>query len=114
MVLGLGNPGPQYELTRHNAGFLAVDTLAEVHSVSLNQHKHKALYGQGTVNDCPVIIGKPLTYMNLSGRAGRDLLDEAGIAPDRLIVVHDDIDLPLGKIKQKFGGGDAGQKGVRS
>ncbi|MGP0628796.1 aminoacyl-tRNA hydrolase [Nitrospina sp. 32_T5] len=114
LILGLGNPGPQYELTRHNVGFMVVDNLAEKHRIPLNQHKHRSLYGQGKIEGRPVVIAKPMTYMNESGRAAQALLNAWNIPPERMVVVHDDIDLVLGKIKRKFQGGDAGQKGVLS
>jgi len=113
-VLGLGNPGPQYELTRHNAGFLALDTLAEKYRIPLDQHGYHALWGLGTVAGCPALLAKPLTFMNASGQAARALARERHLDPGLLIVVHDEIDLPLGRIKTKFGGGSAGHRGIAS
>ena len=110
----MGNPGPRYELTRHNVGFLVVDNLAEKYQIELVQSKHKALYGKGEIEDCKVIIAKPMTYMNNSGQVVKSLLTDLKIFPEQVLVVHDDIDLPLGKIKVKTKGGDAGQLGVRS
>ena len=114
LILGLGNPGPRYELTRHNVGFLAIDTLSEKHRIKLDQHQHRALCGRGEVEGCPVVISKAMTYMNESGVAAKALLQAWDIPPERMIVVHDEIDLPLGKIKRKFKGGDAGHGGVGS
>ncbi len=114
LILGLGNPGPRYELTRHNLGFLAVDHLAEKHGIGLTRHKYHSQYGRGDINGTPVIIAKPMTYMNESGRAAQSLLNFFKISPNQMIVVHDDIDLALGKLKVKFKGGDAGQRGVGS
>ena len=114
LILGLGNPGPRYELTRHNAGFLAVDNLADVHRIELTHHKYRSLYGEGEICGVPVMIAKPMTYMNESGKSAKALLSALEITPDRVIVVHDDIDLPLGKIKKRTKGGDAGQRGLRS
>lgn len=114
LILGLGNPGPQYELTRHNVGFLVLDNLAEKHRIPLTQHKHRSLFGQGEIGGHPVVLAKPMTYMNESGRAAQALLNAWNLSPDRMIVVHDDIDLAPGKIKRKFQGGDAGQRGVAS
>nr|NIS41060.1 aminoacyl-tRNA hydrolase [Desulfuromonadales bacterium] len=114
LILGLGNPGPRYELTRHNAGFLVVDNLAEKHRISLSQHKHRALYGRGEIQGVPVVVAKPMAYMNQSGKPAKALLSAFKIPPEKVLVVHDDIDLPLGKVKKKFKGGDAGQLGVRS
>lgn len=114
LILGLGNPGPRYELTRHNMGFLVVDTFAEKHRIKLDQHQHQALSGRGEVEGCPVVVSKAMTYMNKSGVAAKALLRSLDIPPERLIVVHDEIDLPLGKIKKKFKGGSAGHGGIGS
>jgi len=114
LILGLGNPGPRYELTRHNVGFLVVDNLAEKHRIQLTHHQHQSLLGRGHIDGHPVVIAKPMTYMNESGRAARALLNALKLSPERMIVVHDDIDLVLGKIKRKFQGGDAGQRGIAS
>lgn len=114
LILGLGNPGPRYETTRHNAGFLVIDTLTEKHRILLDQHQHRALCGRGEVEGCPVVISKAMTYMNESGVAAKALLKALDIPPERMIVVHDEIDLPLGKIKRKFKGGDAGHGGIGS
>lgn len=114
LILGLGNPGPRYELTRHNMGFLVIDTLTEKHRIQLNQHQHQALSGRGEIEGCPVVVSKAMTYMNRSGVAAKALLQALDIPPERMIVVHDEIDLPLGKIKKKFKGGDAGHGGVGS
>ena len=69
LILGLGNPGPRYELTRHNVGFIVADNLAEKHHIPLNRHKHQSLFGEGEIEGRPVVIAKPMTYMNESGRA---------------------------------------------
>jgi len=114
LILGLGNPGPRYETTRHNAGFLVIDTLTEKHRIPLDQHQHRALCGRGEVEGCPVVVSKAMTYMNESGVAAKALLKALDIPPERMIVVHDEIDLPLGKIKRKFKGGDAGHGGIGS
>ncbi|HAK37197.1 MAG TPA: aminoacyl-tRNA hydrolase [Nitrospina sp.] len=114
LIIGLGNPGPRYELTRHNIGFLVADNLAEKYRVKLARNKHKALYGEGEIGGCQVMIAKPMTYMNNSGQAVKSLVSALKILPKQVLVVHDDIDLPLGKIKMKTKGGDAGQKGIRS
>lgn len=114
LILGLGNPGPRYELTRHNAGFLVADNLAEKHRIELGRHKYRCQYGEGEVCGVSVMIAKPLTYMNESGKSAKAILSALKINPDQIIVVHDDIDLPLGKVKQKSQGGDGGQLGIRS
>ena len=114
LILGLGNPGPRYELTRHNAGFLVLDNLADKYKINLTQHKYRSLYGKGEIEGLPVILAKPMTYMNESGKAVKALLSGFNLSPEQILIVHDDIDLPLGKIKTKFKGGDGGQLGIRS
>ena len=95
-------------------GFLVIDTLAEKYRIKLNRHQHQALSGRGEVEGYPVVVSKAMTYMNESGVAAKALLRALDIPPERLIVVHDEIDLPLGKIKRKFKGGNAGHGGVGS
>ena len=114
LILGLGNPGPRYELTRHNAGFWVADNVAKKYKIRLDCHKHFSFYGKGELGGLGVVIAKPMTYMNESGKAARSLLSAFNISPEHMLVVHDDIDLPLGRIKKKFNGGDAGQRGIRS
>ncbi len=114
LILGLGNPGPRYELTRHNAGFLVADNLADKHGIALARHGHQCLYGQGMIEGLAVVVAKPMTYMNRSGRSAKALVSAFEILPEQVLVVHDDIDLPLGKIKKKSKGGDGGQLGIRS
>lgn len=114
MILGLGNPGPRYEITRHNAGFWVVDHLADKFNIRLDRHKYSSLYGRGEIEGLEVVIAKPMTYMNESGKAAKALLSAFNLSPEQMLVVHDDIDLPLGKIKNKLNGGDGGQRGIRS
>ena len=114
MILGLGNPGPRYELTRHNAGFWVVDNLAEKYNIRLERHKYFSLYGKGEVEGLEVVIAKPMTYMNESGKAAKSLLSAFNLSPERMLVIHDEIDFPLGRIKKKFRGGDGGLLGIRS
>ena len=114
LVMGLGNPGPEYELTRHNEGFLAVDTLAEKYRVKLDRHEMHSVLGRGRAAGSDVIIAKPLTFMNESGRAAKGLLKAYGLGPEQMIVVYDEMDFPFAKVKRKFGGGGAGHNGVGS
>ena len=114
LIIGLGNPGPRYELTRHNIGFLIADSLAEKQRIALSQSKYKALYGEGEIEGCQVMIVKPMTYMNNSGQAAKLILSALGISPNRVLVIHDDIDLIVGKVKIKNGGGNGGHKGLSS
>ncbi|MBC8283623.1 MAG: aminoacyl-tRNA hydrolase, partial [Nitrospinae bacterium] len=108
LIIGLGNPGPRYELTRHNAGFLALDNLADKYKIKLTQHKYRSLYGKGEIEGLPVILAKPMTYMNESGKAVIALLSTFNLSPEKILVLHDDIELPLGKLKTKLKGGDGG------
>ncbi len=109
LVVGLGNPGRRYANTRHNAGFLVLDRLAAAEGVAFREKGEALLaeWGRGW-------LMKPLTYMNLSGRAVAPFLRRKGIPLERLLVVHDDMDLPLGRIRLKHGGSSGGQKGVAS
>ncbi len=112
--MGLGNPGPRYELTRHNVGFLVIDNLAEKHRIKLTQHRYSSHYGEGEIDGLRVMVAKPATYMNHSGKAVKSFLSALKVPTEHIIVVHDEIDLPLGKVKKKKKGGDAGQLGIRS
>ena len=114
MILGLGNPGTRYELTRHNMGFMVLDTFSKKHCIALDSNGYYCHYGIGEINGSRVVLGKPATYMNESGKAMKAILSGLNILPEETIVVHDDIDFPLGKIKTKHQGGDAGQRGIRS
>jgi peptidyl-tRNA hydrolase, PTH1 family len=118
LVVGLGNPGPAYAGNRHNVGFMVVDLLAERVGGSLRPHKSGRAYVLETrLGDPPgvrVILAKPRSYMNESGGPVASLLDYYGVAPDRLVVVHDEIDIPYGTMRAKFGGGDNGHNGLRS
>lgn len=114
LVVGLGNPGPRYSGTRHNAGFLVLDELARRHAGSFKQAQGaaSAKLSPGTLAPTSVTLLKPLTFMNLSGRAVQGAMTRSGVRPAELIVVHDDIDLPLGRLRVKHGGGSGGQRGV--
>ena len=114
LIIGLGNPGFKYLSTRHNIGFLAVDKIAHNHNISITVKGFDAFYGKGKIGDTPVLLVKPQTFMNVSGRSARKSLDYFGIDPADLIVIHDDIDLPFGTVRIKAGGGHAGHKGLIS
>lgn len=113
LLAGLGNPGEKYRLTRHNVGFMVAERLAAVAGIALKRKGHQALYGAGRVDAVETTVLLPQTYMNLSGASIGSALKSLGIAPGDLIVVHDDIDLPFGRIKFKFGGGHGGHNGIR-
>lgn len=114
IVAGLGNPGLKYRYTRHNAGFMAVDILAEKLEIKMTMAKHKGIYGAGHYLDNRIIIVKPQTYMNNSGESIRDFLNWYGVSPERLIVVYDDLDLPAGKIRVRRKGSAGSHKGMKS
>jgi len=123
LVVGLGNPGAEYEGTRHNIGAMAVELLVARHHGSLSAEKGlQARAGQIRIDDHPVLCAVPLTYMNESGQAVAPLVRRAGIAEpadgtapvSRLVVVHDELDLPSGRVKVKVGGGTAGNNGLKS
>ncbi len=116
MVVGLGNPGIEYQFTPHNAGFLAIDRIAERCGVTVNNRRSRALTATATLAGRKVLLAKPETYMNLSGVAVRALLEEVGgeESEPRLIVLYDDVDFPLGVIRVKERGSPAGHNGVKS
>jgi PTH1 family peptidyl-tRNA hydrolase len=113
IIAGLGNPGGKYKNTRHNVGFRALELLAKKLNLSFTSEKNY-LITEGIIQDNPVILLKPLTYMNLSGIAVAHVLKKKKIPPENLIVVHDDLDLLPGKIKIKKGGSSGGHKGIKS
>lgn len=102
LIVGLGNPGREYELTRHNIGFMAIDELAKRWNISLNEQKFKGLFGAGFVNGEKVILLKPLTYMNLSGESIRPLMDYYKIDVEDFVVLYDDLDIPVGKLRLRM------------
>jgi PTH1 family peptidyl-tRNA hydrolase len=115
LVVGFGNPGAEYAGTRHNVGAEVVALLARRHGGSLKKGKHRALAGDVRIGDVKVALAFPQTYYNESGQAVVQLLKWVGIDdPHRLVVVHDELDLPPGKLKVKVGGGLAGNNGLRS
>lgn len=113
-VIGLGNPGARYELTRHNAGFFVVDLLARAHGVAVSQRRNDALWVEICLAAAPLLLVKPQAFMNRSGAAVAALVREHGLVPAELLVVHDDVDLPLARIKLKRDGGTAGHRGLES
>ncbi|HEX7128017.1 MAG TPA: aminoacyl-tRNA hydrolase [Thermodesulfobacteriota bacterium] len=114
IIAGLGNPGPEYEVTRHNVGFLVVDALADAHGLAFGPRKFDALTARGRVAGQEVLLAKPLTYVNLSGRSIAPLAAFHKVAPSDLLVVHDDLDLEFGRIQLRERGGDGGHNGLRS
>ncbi len=118
LIVGLGNVGDEFEGSRHNAGFVVVDELSNRWHIPLRTIKYQSFFGKGVVKKNGivqnVVLSKPLTYMNLSGRAVKPLRDAFNLPDDNIIVVHDDLDLPLGTVRVKKGGGDGGHKGLYS
>ena len=114
VIVGLGNPGRRYRYTRHNLGFDVIDALACRYDISMQQHAAQAICGQGHMGSQAVLLVKPQTRMNASGHAVAPLVQEYRQTGEQLVVVHDDIDLPLGNIRVKQQGGAAGHLGVRS
>lgn len=114
ILAGLGNPGPKYQWTRHNAGFLFLDRIAHLEGLSIDRKQFNGMTGQWERSSKRLILLKPQTYMNLSGRSIMPALQFYKLKPEQLIVVHDEIDLPLGTARLKQGGGHGGQNGLRS
>ncbi len=114
LVVGLGNPGRAYHWTRHNVGFRLIEQWAKEHEIVLSRRGMQSVYGRGKIGSAAVILAKPLTYMNLSGEAVSRLLRFFKIQPENLIVLHDDLDLPPGKIRIRRRGGHGGHQGVKS
>jgi len=114
MIVGLGNPGRQYQHNRHNVGFMVVDRFAQHHGIDLNIKKKKAVFGRGKCFGQSVVLLKPQTFMNLSGEAVLYLASFLKIKTTDIIVVADDTDLPFGIIRIKSGGGSGGHNGIKS
>jgi PTH1 family peptidyl-tRNA hydrolase len=118
IIAGLGNPGAKYQETRHNFGFLAVDKFADVHNIDIDKRKGSFLFGKGKIQNsrgmAEVILIKPLNYMNNSGVAVRQALEHFELTPEFLLVVFDDIDLALGKIRLRASGTAGGHRGIKS
>ena len=114
LIVGLGNPGIPYRMTRHNIGFQVVDRLAKLNDIPIRTKRFKSLYGKGWIDFQQIILAKPMTFMNRSGEAVKKAVDFFHLKMDDLIIVHDDLDLPFGRLRFKQRGGDGGHQGVRS
>jgi len=114
VVFGLGNPGRKYERTRHNIGFLVVDALACKYKIEIDSYGFQSLMGRINISGKEVLLVKPLTYMNLAGVAAKDISQNFNVRVEDILVVSDDADLEVGRIKFSRNGGDAGHLGVRS
>ena len=114
VIVGLGNPGKNYENTRHNVGFLALDTLAREYNIKINKIKHKALVGEGFISGQKALLVKPQTFMNLSGNSVREILEYYKVEPENLIVIYDDIDIPCGSLRVRKKGSGGTHNGMKS
>ena len=114
LIAGFGNPGREFRNTRHNVGFILIDSLVNEFKTKLTKVQFKAMTGTTDIDDARIILAKPQTYMNLSGQAVASLVRFYKIPLSNVIVAHDDIDLPLGTIRIRPGGGSAGQRGLAS
>ena len=113
IIAGLGNPTKEYDNTRHNIGFAAIDALADKYGISVSDVKNKALMGKGVINGNKVMLLKPLTYMNLSGNAVRYWMQKENIPLENVLIVVDDLALPFGTLRLKGKGSDAGHNGLK-
>ena len=114
IIVGLGNPGRRYEHTKHNIGFITVDHLAEKNGMKINKIKHKALVGEGIISGQKVLLVKPQTYMNLSGQSVRELVSYYKPELSNLILIYDDVDLPMGRLRIRPFGSAGTHNGMRS
>ena len=114
IIVGLGNPGPQYQWTRHNAGFLFLDRLAHLENISITRNSFSGLAGEWNYKHSRHVLLKPQTFMNLSGKSVMQVLQFYKLPLSQLIVVHDELDLPFGTVRLKQGGGHGGHNGLRS
>ena len=114
VIAGLGNPGRQYERTRHNMGFLVADEFAAAHGIDVRRIKHKALVGEGRVAGEKVLVVKPQTYMNLSGESLREVINYYDVPLENLIVIYDDMDLETGTLRIRKKGSSGSHNGMKS
>ncbi len=115
LIVGLGNPGKQYEHTRHNVGFDVMDAIAEKYNISITEKKHKALCGKGVIGGTKVVLAKPQTYMNLSGESIAELLNYYKMDPEEeMIVIYDDISLAPGNLRIRKKGSAGGHNGIKN
>lgn len=114
IIAGLGNPGPSYLYTRHNIGFMTIDKVADICGIKVDHNAGSYLWGRTTIGRNEVLLVKPLTFMNLSGKAIKEALATYDLSPDSLLVVYDDVDLSPGRIQIKSGGGSGGHNGIDS
>lgn len=114
IILGLGNPGPEYAQTRHNVGYQAADVLARRHGIRISERRNRSRLGEGRIEGVPVVIAKPQTFMNLSGSAATSLLFRYRAQPEDLIVICDDMNLAMGLVRVRASGSAGGHNGLKS
>ncbi len=114
IIIGLGNIGKEYERTRHNVGFMTLDLIAKKYGIDVTRHHHHSYFGEGRAQTTKIVLAKPDTFMNNSGFAARDLINWYKCEHDELLVIYDDIDLPLGSIRIREGGSAGTHNGMRS
>jgi len=114
IIIGLGNPGSKYNQTRHNLGFMCVNHLSNVYSISLTDRRRYTILGDGKIENIPVILAKPRTFVNGSGDAALYLTTRYQVTPKNLLVIYDDLNLPLGKIRLRTKGSSGGHNGLKS
>ncbi|WP_160690138.1 aminoacyl-tRNA hydrolase [Clostridium sp. C2-6-12] len=114
LIVGLGNPGKEYEDTRHNVGFKVVDNIAKEYNIEINRQKFKGVYGEGFIDGKKVMLLKPNTYMNLSGESVREVVDFYNLENEEILVIYDDISLEIGSLRIREKGSAGGHNGIKS
>ncbi len=114
VIIGLGNPGKKYEDTRHNVGFMTIDKISDKWNIPVSQQKFRALVGEGRIEMEKVLLVKPQTYMNLSGESVSEILKFYKLTNDDILVIYDDLDLPVGKLRLRVKGSAGGHNGIKS
>lgn len=114
LIVGLGNPGKEYENTRHNVGFMVLDKFAHINNLDFNRNKFNGLYAEGLINNQKTILLKPQSYMNLSGEVVKKFVDFYKIPIENILIIHDDLDIELGKYKLKTNSSSGGHNGLKN
>lgn len=114
LIIGLGNPGKEYEDTRHNIGFKVIDNIAKEYNIEINRQKFKGIYGEGFIDGEKVMLLKPTTFMNLSGESVREVVDFYNLDNDDILVIYDDISLEVGTLRIREKGSAGGHNGIKS
>lgn len=114
LIIGLGNPGREYAMTRHNIGYLTLDMLGARHDIDMRRERFRSVFGEGRMGAEKVVLAKPVTFMNNSGFAARDLVNWYKVSPQEMLVVYDDADIPLGTIRIREGGSSGSHNGMKS